>query len=202
LVFFLTRPAPDYTYNGYPFTRTACPGTDKICYFAELSINEQAYSIPFYYHPSQVEDVLFEYEALETLRNARARGNVTIIIGVPEGAPGQIGVAGSQLGRVLGKRYGILNFDVVPQVVGVGPEKADCDDGTPTTVVIAFQQGTFDGVFLASPNCIVLTSTSPEASIRVADLFVYRVFGIISTVRTTAPSPSVSAPESSASSPS
>jgi hypothetical protein len=184
---FLLRPEKDYTYNNYPFIKAKCPGTDDFCYFAELNIDGEAYTIQFYHHPSEVENVLFEYTALEALRVARTKQNATVIIGVPDGAPGQLAIAGSQLGRVLGKRYGILDFTVVPMVIGAGIDKADCDDARTNTVVIAFQQGIEDAVSVPSPNCIILSSTSPEQTIAVADAFVYRLFGIIRTVRESAP---------------
>lgn len=180
---FLMRPEVDYTYNNYPFIKAKCPGTDEFCYFAELKINDQPYTIQFYHHPTEVESILFEYTALEALRDARTKQNATVIIGVPDGAPGQLAIAGSQLGRVLGKRYGILDFAVVPMVVGAGADKADCDDARTNVVVIAFQQGAEDAVSVSSPNCIALTSTSPDQTIAVADAFVYRLFGIIRTVR-------------------
>ena len=189
LTLFLSRPEVDYTYNNYPFTKAKCPGTDTFCYFAELKIDSEQYAIQFYHHPTEVENIIFEYTALESLRDARTQPNATVIIGVPDGAPGQLAIAGSQLGRVLGKRYGILDFTVVPMVVGTGIDKADCDDARKNTVVIAFQQGAENAITSPSPNCIVLTATSPEETIKVADAFVYRIFGIIRTVRTTAPAP-------------
>ena len=189
LALFLSRPEVDYTYNNYPFTKATCPGTDTFCYFAELKIDSEQYAIQFYHHPSDVENIIFEYAALESLRDARAQSNATVIIGVPDGAPGQLAIAGSQLGRVLGKRYGILDFTVVQMVIGTGIDKADCDDARKNTVVIAFQQGAENAITSPSPNCIVLTATSPEETIKVADAFVYRIFGIIRTVREIAPTP-------------
>lgn len=181
---FLAAPVEDLTYNGYPFVRAPCPGTDEECYFAELKINDQAYTIQFYHHPTEVEDVLFEYTALEALRSVREQPNPSVIIGVPDGAPGQIGIAGSQLGRILGERYGILGFAVTAQVIGSGEGLVDCDDARTNTAVIAFKQGP-DSISVPSPNCIVIGATDADRSIAVADAFVYRIFGIIRTVRDT-----------------
>jgi hypothetical protein len=139
----------------------------------------------FYYHPTEVEDVLFEYTALEALRNAREKPNPKVIIGLPDGSPGELGIAGSQLGRVLGTRYGILNFEVEAQVVGMGDDKVDCDDARTNTVVVAFKQGDTDAISVPSPNCIIVSATSPDRAIAVADAFVYRILGILRTVRET-----------------
>jgi hypothetical protein len=137
----------------------------------------------FYYHPTEVENVLFEYTALEALRNAREKPNPKVIMGLPDGAPGELGIAGSQLGRVLGTRYGILNFEVEAKVIGIGDDKVDCDDARTNVVVVAFKQGDVDAISVPSPNCIVVSAVSPERAIAVSDAFVYRILGVMRTVR-------------------
>lgn len=189
---YFTTPQTDYTYNSYPFIKETCVGTEDDCYFAELQISGEPYTIQFYYHPSEVDDIMLEYTALEALRTTRTQPNPQVIVGVPDGAPGQIGIAGAQLGRVLGQRYGILNFNVTAQIIGVGADRVDCDDARTNTVVIAFRQGDVDGVFMPSPNCIVLSATDVDRSIAVADAFVYRIFGIIRTMREAEPTNSTS----------
>lgn len=176
-------PEPDYTYRAYPFTKDACPGTDKPCYFAILEIEGQPYTIPFEHHPTEVESILFEYAVLDYLRATRSQDNPLVIIGVPENAPASVGVAGAQLSRLLGKRYGVLNMEVVARTIGTGEDQVDCRHATLRQHVILFEQGSPSGVFVKAPNCIAVRAETPEALLPVIDAYSYRLLGIIPTFR-------------------
>lgn len=179
---WLLWPAPvDYTYNNYPFEKGTCPGTEKTCYL--LSIRGYSDPLPFENHPSMVEDVLFEYGAMEYLRSTVQQANATAIIGIPDGAPGEVVVAAARLSPFLGTRYGLLGMNVAARLSGDGDGKVDCRYATTRQYVILFEQGEADGVFVRAPNCVVVQGRDSTSVLRAVDAFSFRIMGIVPTYR-------------------
>ncbi len=191
---WVLQPKSDLTYQTFVFKEGNCPGTEKTCYFASLTINNQPYEIPFEHHPKTVENILFEYPVLEYLRATLKQQEPTAIITIPKNSPASIGISAAQLGRILGDRYGLLNMNVLAREAGTGEDEADCRYATQKQYVIMFEQRAPSGVFLRAPNCIVVQAETNEELGAVVDAYVYRILGIIPTQRGSSTPKSLPAP--------
>jgi len=184
-------PKNDYNYNGYVIQKGTCPGSTVLCWFAEFNVRGQPYVMTFYYHPSQVDNITVVPDTLKVTQLATV-ANSTLYITVPNNVPGKVGVAAIEITRVLGKRYNLVNLNVKTAVYGTGPDQISCGNASGNTVVMSFEQGTIDAVFVRSTNCIVVSATDAERAVAVADAYAYRLIGVIYTPQqnSTASSPS------------
>jgi hypothetical protein len=180
-------------YNGIPLVRAACPGGGD-CWYAIVVLGGSQFEIPFFSHPVELEGILFERGAIDLLRRTRAEPQPTVVIGVPDGAPSSVAIAGVQVSRILGDRYGILNMTVLARTVGTGAGQVSCADATASRHILLFQQGPVDAVRVIGPNCVALQATDANRSIAVADAYVYRILGVIPTVVSTPSTPTRDAP--------
>jgi hypothetical protein len=181
LAVVLFTPKEDYTYNAFPITKAACEGTDVDCYYVEFAIRGAPYTISFYNHPSEVEDIIVTPNALRVLLNMQDVRNHTVYIAVPTDAPAEFGIAGVALARILGTRYGIMNLNVKGAVLGNGPGEVSCSDASGRVLVIAMQEAAVDAVSVPQANCILLSATTPQMGVAVSEALTYRVLGVIPT---------------------
>jgi hypothetical protein len=182
LAIFLFSPKPDYSYKGFPFEKGACPGTEKLCWYANLEINDKPYLISFFYHPSEVDGISVAWDTIRLPAYANV-ANHTVYITVPNNVPGSIGIAAIQLGRILGTRNGIFNMNVKAAVWGTDPGEITCANASKNTIVINFEQASKNEVYIKAANCIGIAATSDERAVAVADAFSYRLLGIIPTYK-------------------
>jgi hypothetical protein len=173
--------AQSYDYNAFHITKAACVGTARECYYVEFSIRDQPYTISFYNHPKDVENIPVMPSALQTVLAGQRIANHTVYIAVPENAPGQVGIAGVALARVLGTRYGIVNLNVKGATFGTKEGQVTCSSANQRTIVVSLQQEPLDGVALVSPNCVVIGATDAERIVATSEAFTYHILGVIPT---------------------
>lgn len=185
LALVLLQHEEDYSYHGFPIEKTTCQGTDIVCWALSLSVRGQPYVMTFYNHPADVEDIHVSPEALRSIIAMQNVQNHTVYIAVPDGAPGEIGIAGVSLARVLGQRYGIMNLNVRGAPYGSGAGEVSCASAGPRTMIISIEQQDVDAVLLRSPGCIVISATNASRTISAAEAYAYHVLGVIPTFEQT-----------------
>ena len=181
LLVVLLTPEQDYSYNGFAITKAACTGSDLTCYYVAFAIRDKPYTISFYNHPQDVDNITVTATALRLALLMEEVENNTVYIAVPPDVPGQYGVAGVALARIMGTRYGIMNLNVKGAAYGKDAGEINCSHATPQTVVVVLQPSVADAVGVPVPGCIVMTATSPDMAIAVSEAFTYRMLGVIPT---------------------
>jgi hypothetical protein len=182
-------PATNYDYNGYPIVKSVCPSTQRDCYFVQLRLRDNDYTISFYEHPSDVDNIPISPASVLSVYQFQAVRKGTVYIALPEQAPGAIGLAGTELSRILGTRFDIFNFEVKAALIGDDQNKVSCRNATATQLIIMFRQQENNSVSLIAPNCVAIGATDVESSISVADAYAYHLLKVIPTSFNTTKSP-------------
>lgn len=164
---------PDTSYNGFTFSKDACPGSTKECWFGEFYIKNNPYVVSFYNHPSEVDDIYVEPDTLRM--PSYSNTNHTLYLTVPKNAPGNIAIAAIELGRLLGTANNVFNLNVK----AASDSEITCANASKNVIVLKIEQKPVDAVTITSPNCISIGATSDERSIAVADAFAYQLLGVI-----------------------
>lgn len=170
----------DDTYNSFSFSKSSCTASKQDCWYTALEIRNVPYTVTFYYHPRDVENISVARDTLKVPLLVNVT-NHTLYVVVPEEAPGSIGIAAVELSRILGKRYGIFDLNVKGAVYGTTEGQVSCADANNRTVVLLFEQAPVDSVFIRNRNCIVLAAVDADRAVAVADAYAYRLLGIIPT---------------------
>ena len=158
--------ASEYTYNGFTFVEQQCSEA-RTCWVSVIQLNIGAVEVPFYYGPRDVEDVPVDPSAVSRvldLTYADVNGSITLVFDA--GAPGELGVAASNLARVTGER--LYN---IPTSGSEYNNPVSCADSSDEHVVIYFTDAGFDGVSVDEGGCVILSATSPEELLRVSDAY-------------------------------
>jgi hypothetical protein len=98
---------------------------------------------------------------------------------VPKNSPGSIGVAATEVSRILGQRYDLFNFPVKAGFAGNSAEEVSCVNASAEQLVIVFKEQDLNAVTLSAPNCITVGAMSADDAIAVADAFMYHVLRIM-----------------------
>jgi len=168
-----------HRYNGFDFYK------GDLVWTTEIQIGEQPYTIPFYYHPKEVEDVLVEANVEKKVQRLNASDRLFITLD-PD-LESRAVVAAVELSRITGSRYRIYNVPTHGALIRPSStSKADavnpiitCANANNQTVVVWLKLGDANVVH-SKDNCILLEGQSSEDLIRVTDRFVYRLMGIMS----------------------
>lgn len=174
-----------YTYNGFEF-RPAPSGQDTI-WVTEVFIENQPYLIPFYYHPSMVEDVSSEEglarDLVQAILNPETPSPERVYIALDPDA-GSLPVIGAvEISRIFGERYNMLNLPVSSALSrpdeNIETIIMSCENAREGILVVEFQQTGRNAITLEGTNCILMEYDTPRDSIRVADRFAYELLGIM-----------------------
>ena len=175
----------EYTYNGFEFRPT--PSGEDTIWVTEVYIADQPYHIPFYYHPSMVEDVAFEEgladDIVQAVLNPEIPSPERVYISLDPDA-GSLPVIGAvEISRIFGERYNMLNLRVQSALSreqeGIDTLVMSCEDAQEGMLVIEFRQTGTNAVSLEGTNCVLVEYDEPRDSIRVADRFAYELLGIM-----------------------
>ena len=168
-----------YTYNGFEFA-LAQNGDDSL-WVTQISVQGQLYNIPFYFHPSATEEVLFSEGLAEGIVDNPNRPEKVYFTLSPDAGSRPV-IAAVELSRLFGTKYNLLNMEVqsalTEPVEGMDLATITCENATPGVLVIDFTLGS-DNAVLHEGNCVHVIYTSPEESIRVADRFAYEILKIM-----------------------
>jgi hypothetical protein len=164
-------------YNGFDFSKA-----QGGLWVTRVEVRGQAYVIPFYNHPRDLEDIVRDPNA--TLPIYRRPAEVAISVD-PE-APSKVVVAAVEVSRLLGSKYNLFNLYTHSALsrapsVPVDVPILDCNNATPDRVVIQFIEGKEDVItrWSENPNCIILQYTDANESVRVADKYAYMLLKVM-----------------------
>lgn len=176
-----TNTANRITYNNYDFAKL-----EDNHWYVQLSINNVAYNMPFYYNPYEVENVSIDNTTFQDIKrfiNYHPGGNIYFTMDPDESS--KIVIAAVELGRILGNRYNIFNMNVISSFTKDSVNGnittypiITCANATPGTMVMWFAVADENKV-MGDSNCIVIKARSANESIMVADALSYRILTII-----------------------
>ncbi|MFC1648516.1 hypothetical protein ACFL1B_03575 [Nanoarchaeota archaeon] len=178
----LSKPNYDeYTYNNYPFE----PSDTLWITWAEK--DGQPYRIPFYHHPTELEDIVAEPGLEQLLLFASKEKPETVVyITLDPELQSRAVVAAVEISRLTGDRYNLLNLETHGALTRLPDEQIantqnpiiTCNDANHDTIVI-WMTLTNANFIHAEGNCITLEARSDEDMVRVADRFAYMIIGIM-----------------------
>lgn len=172
-------------YNGFEFTEKT--SGNKTVWLTRIEVNGRVYDIPFYYLPTEVEDVLFEPGIADAISQAAIRPELVYITLDPDGGSRPV-VGAVEISRLLGDRYHLLNLNVKATLKGPSLDGSDtlnnslpyitCANATDGLLVVQYEQSSMNRVWHEG-NCIRVAYETPEDSIRVSDRFAYELLSIM-----------------------
>ncbi|MBR9702611.1 hypothetical protein GOV10_01115 [Candidatus Woesearchaeota archaeon] len=173
------------SYNGFEFEERG--SGNKTIWVTRIDVNGQLYDIPFYYLPTEVEDILFEPGLADAISQAALRPEIVYITLDPdEGSRPVIGAV--EISRLLGNRYGLLNLNVHATLTRPPANRTGtfndtmtymtCENATAGILIIQYEEADSNRVWHEG-NCIRVTYKTPEDSIRVSDRFAYELLSIM-----------------------
>ncbi len=161
-------------YNNFPFVESEGK------WYTEVDIGGQAYVIPFYYHPRDLEDIKYEPNVEKKLTVNKPE---QIYITLDPDLPAIATVAGVQISRITGERYQMMNiltksaFTRYPGFVSKSPI-ITCEDSNSKIAVIKMHYG--DETSISSEdNCIILTVDEANETVRLAERLTLEMLGIM-----------------------
>ncbi len=168
-------------YNGFDFVKD-----EEGYWYTIVQKGNQPYQIPFYYHPSELEDIPVDASIRDKFFSLRDNNGSIYITMDPDGNNNTIVIAGVEIAKVTGQRYGLLNVDThsafIKQpkntTVDTGTPVVTCSDANNKTMVIWITLSQKNIVY-SYGNCVILEATSYRNMIRVADRLMYNLLGIM-----------------------
>ena len=148
---------------------------------------EQPYWIPFYYHPSELEDIPVEPGLRDKFFEIRDNNGSIFITLDPDSEDNQIVIAGVEISRITGGRYDLLNVPTSSAFIKP-PKDSVTETGTPIITCMHSNNKTMviwltlsdKNIAYSYDYCIILEALTYEEMIRVADRAMYHLLGIMS----------------------
>ena len=182
LLFFVGKtfqsenPYSQDVYNGFSFV-------DQGGYWlTQVEIDHVQTTLPFYYHPTEVESINYEFGAANKVLTLPPEGRIFITLD-PEDAVPKAALAGVEISKVTGEKNRILSIEThsASTIAEVGLEEypvVTCADANDFTVVIHMKFGETN-LISTQENCIIMQATNEDALIKAADRFTYALLGIM-----------------------
>lgn len=169
------RQTDQWSYNGYEFRQSS----DGF-WVTRIEVDGQPYNIPFYYHPTEVADILMDDRAAAPILVNRPR---EVVISVDPESNNRVVIAGVEIARITGHKYNLLNIPTSSALSRPINTAADipvvtCADAGNGTTVIQFIHANTTAI-VEEDSCILILYESPDDSIRAADKFAYRLLRIV-----------------------
>jgi hypothetical protein len=168
-------------YNNFEFVKQS----DNFWYTV-VNKGNQPYSVPFYYHPRELEDIVVEDRIRAKFFETKENNGEIYITLDPDGTDNKIVVAGVEIARITGERFGLLNvpthsaFIKTPSNIKVDmqvPIKT-CNDANNKTMIIWLTVSN-KNLVSSDGNCIRVEAVSYNDTVRVADRLMYNLLGIM-----------------------
>ncbi|MAG38495.1 hypothetical protein CMO90_00225 [Candidatus Woesearchaeota archaeon] len=170
--YFSNKATNDDKYNNFQFYYDE----NKEFWFTKIQIESIPYSIPFYHHPIELDNIVVE-ESVEDiiLENKPSE----IIISVPGDSDSELALAGIEVSKITGERFRVLNIPTSSATNEhvEGLPFTTCADSHQDMIVVSFERS--DKNLVRSDGfCIILEFKENEA-VRVADAFSYSLLKIM-----------------------
>ena len=170
-----------YAYNNFEFVKK-----DDGFWYTMIQKGAQPYWVPFYYHPTELEDIPVEPGLRAKFFEIRDNGGRIFITLDPDAENNSVVVAGVEISRITGSRYDLLNVPTQSAFIKP-PRNATTDTGTPIVTCMNSNNQTMviwitlsDLNVISSKNyCVVLEARTYGDMIRAADRLMYHLLGIM-----------------------
>lgn len=158
----------NYVYNGFKFTRVSN------LWFTEVQINNKLFRISMRYSPRELEHISVEPGIYEKIVSSKK-----IYFTVPGNLSSVAVLAITELGRIVGTRYGILNIPSQSALTeGNETLVKTCKDAVNGTGVILFKTGNTTAVY-SDKNCVIVQGVEEWDIVRAADRVTFGLLGIM-----------------------
>ena len=170
-----------YKYNNFEFVKEK----DGFWY-TMVQKGPQPYWIPFYYHPSELEDIPVEPFLRAKFFEIKDNNGSIFITLDPDSEDNRIVIAGVEISRITGGRYDLLNVPTSSAFIKP-PSKTTTETGTPIITCMHSNNKTMviwltlsdKNIAYSYDYCVILEATTYEDMIRVADRTMYHLLGIM-----------------------
>jgi len=171
-----------YKYNNFEFVKKK----DGFWYTI-VQKGAQPYWIPFYYHPSELEDIPVEPGLRDKFFMIRDNNGSIYITIDPDAGNNTIVIAGVEISRITGSRYDLLGVPTHSAFIKP-PRETATETGTPiVTCKYANNRTMVIWITLSDKNvaysygyCVILEARTYNDMVRVADRTMYHLLGIMS----------------------
>ena len=167
-------------YNGFAFEHRVTEKQDF--WITHVQLSGDVYEVPFYNHPSGLEDYVYDDRVTEYLLR---KGIQEIILAVHPDAGSTPVLAGINIARVTGKFYGISTSSAlyVPEdeTYDLNITQVNCGDATGQKPIIWLTNTTVEPSVILSDDehfCIYVSGEGDNI-LAAADLLVYKLLGIM-----------------------
>ena len=142
--------------------------------------------MPFYYHPSELEDIPVDPNLREKFFSIRDNKGSIFITLDPDAENNSIVIAGVEISRITGSRYDLLNVPTSSAFIKE-PGTGSAETGTPIVTCAQADNNTMviwitlsnTNIAYSYDNCVILEAETYEDMIRVADRTMYDLLGIM-----------------------
>lgn len=173
LILFWPSPE-DTSYNGFEFSQ----GPDGF-YYVEINTAVGDQVVPFYHHPSELEDIPFNQSALTALAIVQNnQGNVKIALDTRFSNDSYVVVAGVEVSKITGKVFYMPTTSAFTEPIANITKYYTCDNASPTSYVVLFNQSDENRIDSIG-YCTVLQATTARESVKLANLLVYKALGVM-----------------------
>ena len=170
-----------HEYNHFQFIKQ-----DDGFWYTKIQKGAQPYWVPFYYHPSELEDIPVDPNLREKFFSIRDNNGSIIITLDPDSEDNSIVIAGVEISRITGGRYDLLNVPTSSAFIKE-PSTGSAETGTPIVTCAQADNNTMviwitlsdNNIAYSYDNCIILEAETYEDMIRVADRTMYDLLGIM-----------------------
>lgn len=175
-LFFNYDDGDDLRYNDFEFVQ----GPDGF-YYVELNTALGDQVIPFYFHPSQLEELDFDSNATAALFFAQRRGSeVNIAIDTDFLDDSYIIVAGVEVSKITGRVFGMRTTSGFTEPVQNITRSFSCENtGGPLNFVVEFKRSNTSFVESSGDYCVIINAVDGMDAVRLADLFVFKAMGVM-----------------------
>ncbi len=159
-----------YMYNGFKFTKISN------LWFTEVQINDKLFRISMRYSPRELEHISVEPDTYEKIVNSKK-----IYFTVPGNLSSVAVLAITELGRIVGTRYGILNIPSQSALADASDNETfvkTCKDAVNGTGVIFFNTGNTTVVY-SDKNCVIIQGEDDWDIVKAADRVTFGLLGIM-----------------------
>lgn len=168
-------------YNEFEFAKN-----EDGFWYTVVQKGNQPYQIPFYYHPSELEDIPVESNLRAKFFDIRDNNGSIYITLDPDGNNNTIVVAGVEIAKITGTGYSLLNVPThsafIKKPTNTTAESATpivtCKDANEKIMVIWITLSN-KNIAYSYGNCIILEAKSYADTVRVADRLMYHLLGIM-----------------------
>ncbi len=160
----------NYVYNGFKFTKISN------LWLTEVQIGNTLFRITTRYSPREVEHVIFEPDVCRKIINSDQ-----IYFTVPGNLSSVAVLAITEVGRIIGTHYGILNIPSKSALTWSsdnGTLVKTCRDAVNGTGVILFRRGNNTAVY-SDKDCIIVQGEDDWEIVKAADRLTFSLLRIM-----------------------